>query len=105
MVPARLQCVQYSFENDSNGIDGEVDVHGFDENGDGENNDTAALECDITEGEVNETIRTLKYGKAAGPDQIIGDFFNILLHMLSPFLSDTLTSFLFLFLSGLYSDS
>ena len=98
MVPARLQCVQCSFENDSNGIDNEVDVHGFDENGDIENNDTAALECDITEREVNETITTLKYGKAAGPDQIIGDFFKILLHMLSPFLSDTLTSSFYFFI-------
>ena len=49
-------------------------MHGFDENGDSKNNDIAALECDITEGEVYEAIRMLKHGKAAGPDLIIGDF-------------------------------
>ena len=33
------------FENDFNGIDD--DVHGYDENGDSENDDIAALECDM----------------------------------------------------------
>ena len=104
MVPARLQCVQYSFKNDSNGIDGEVDVHGFDENGDSENNDTAALECDITEGEVNETIRTLKYGKAAGPDLIIGDVFQNSATHVVPFLVRYFNQLFKSFSSGLYSD-
>ena len=49
-------------------------MQGFDENGDSKNNDIAALECDITEGEVYEAIRMLKYRKAAGPDLIIRDF-------------------------------
>ena len=64
-------------ENDSNGIDDAEadDVHGYDENGDSKNDDIAALECDITEGEVSEAIRMLKNGKAAGPDLITGEFF------------------------------
>ena len=64
------------FENDSNGIDDDEvdDVHGYDENGDSENDDIAALECGITEGEVYEAIRMLKNGKAAGPDLISGEF-------------------------------
>ena len=64
-------------ENDSNGIDDDEvdDVHGFDENGDSENDDIAALECDITEGKVYKAIRMLKNGKAAGPGLIIGEFF------------------------------
>ena len=37
------------FDNDSNGIDDDEvdDVHGYDENGDSENDDIAALECDM----------------------------------------------------------
>ena len=64
------------FENDSNGIDDDEvdDLHGYDENGDSEN-DIFALECDVTEGEVYEAIIMLKNGKAAGPDLIIGDYF------------------------------
>ena len=34
-------------------------MHGYDENGDSENDDIAALECDITEGEVYEAISML----------------------------------------------
>ena len=64
------------FENDSNGTDDDEvdDVHGYDENSDSENDDIAALECGITEGEVYEAIRMLKNGKAAGPDLISGEF-------------------------------
>ena len=77
------------FENDSNGIDDDEvgDVRGYDENGDGENDDIAALECDITEGEVYETIRMLKNGKAAGPDLIIGEFFKTFATHVVPFLA------------------
>ena len=54
-------------ENDSNGIDDDEvdDVHSYDENGDSENDDIAALECDITEGEVYEAIRILKKWKGS----------------------------------------
>ena len=89
-------CSIYFFENDSNGIvDDEVDdVHCYDENGDSENDDIAALECDITEGEVYEAIKMLKNGKAAGPDLIIGEFFKN---------SATMSSFIFS--SSLYPDN
>ena len=74
------------FDNDSNGIDDDEvdDERGY---GDSENDDIAALECDITEGEVYEAIRMLKNGKAAGPGLTIGEKKRkkILLHMLSPF--------------------
>ena len=79
MVPALL-CVRYIFENYSNGIDD--DVHGYDENGDSENDDIAALECDITEGEVYEAIRMLRQ---QDPIWSLENFSKILLHMLSPF--------------------
>ena len=76
-------------------------MHGYDENGDSENDDIAALECDITEGEVYEAIRMLKNGKAAGPDLIIGEFFkNSATHV--PFL---VRYFNKLFSSGLYPDN
>ena len=49
------------FENDSGIDDDEIDdVRGYDESGDSKNDDIAALECDITEGEVYEAIRMLK---------------------------------------------
>ena len=93
------------FENDSNGygIDDEIDdVHGYDENGDSENDDIAALECDITEGEVYETIRMLKNGKAAGLELIIGEFFKNSATHVFPFL---VRYFNKLFSSGLYPDN
>ena len=98
-MPALL-CVQYIFENDSNGIDG--DVRGYDENGDSENDDIAALECDITEGEVYEAIRMLKNGNTAGQDLIIGEFFKISATHIVPFL---VRYFNKLFSSGLYPDN
>ena len=54
-------CSIQFFLNDSNDIDDDEvdDVHGYDENGDSKNDDIAALECDITEGEVYEAIRML----------------------------------------------
>ena len=86
------------FENDSNGIDDDEvdDVHGYDENGDRENDDIAALE-----GEVYEAIRMLKNGKAAGPDLIIGEFFINSAHVI-PFLVQYFNQ---LFSSGLYPDN
>ena len=96
-------CSIHFFENDSNGIDDDEvdDVHCYDENSDSENDDIAALECDITGGEVYEAIRMVKNGKAAGPDLIIGEFFK-----------DSATRVLFLvryfnklFSSGLYPDA
>ena len=92
------------FDNDSNGIDDDEvdDVHGYDENGDSENDDIAALECDITEGEVYEAIRMLKNGKAAGPDLIIGEFFKNSATHVVPFL---VRYFNKLFSSGLYPDN
>ena len=92
------------FENDSNGIDDDEvgDVHGYDENGDSENDDIAALECDITEGEVYEAIRMLKNGKQAGHDLIIGEFFKNSATHVVPFL---VRYFNKLFSSGLYPDN
>ena len=92
MVPDLLQhfynVSNTFFENDSNGIDDDEvdDVHGYDENGDTEN-DIAALECDITEGEVYEAIRMFKKKMERQQDQIwsLENFSQILLHMLSPF--------------------
>ena len=77
------------FENDSNGIDDDEvdDVHGYDENGDSENDDIAALE-----GEVYEATRMLKNGKAAGPDLITGEFFINSTHVV-PFLVRYFNSF------------
>ena len=97
-------CSIHFFENESNGIDDdEADyVHGYDENGDSENDDIAALECDITEGEVYEAIRMLKNGKAAGPDLIIGEFFKNSATHVVPFL---VRYFNKLFSSGLYPDN
>ena len=94
------------FDNDSNGIDDDEvdDEHSYDENDDSENDDTATLECDITECEVYDAIRMLKNGKAAGPDLIIGDFFQNFCKAYYPLFSPLLFFFLFL-KSGLYHDN